>query len=118
MTSTTQQNMPGFRNGMTPEAYAALAAKVEQHYRDGLALLAAFFSQPDDVECEPVDDDVDHMTERDFLNLYGYPRSWDEEERQPPQRPNPTGVVEAMLRDTACSSDEMDSGLFEGLSDD
>ncbi|HDR8945458.1 TPA: hypothetical protein QDA71_002451 [Burkholderia vietnamiensis] len=64
------------------------------------------------------DDAVVHMTDRDFLNTYGYPASWDREVTQPRQRPNPTGVVEAMLRDTACSSDEMDAGLFEGLSDD
>jgi hypothetical protein len=64
------------------------------------------------------DDAVAHMTYRDVLNTYGYPASWDREVPQSRQRPNPTGVVEAMLRDTARSSDEMDVGLFEGMSDD
>jgi hypothetical protein len=53
------------------------------------------------------------MTDRDFLNTYGYPSSWDDEEPQP--RPAPAALAEAMLRDTACSSDEL---LFEGLGDD
>ena len=55
------------------------------------------------------------MTDRDFLNTYGYPASWDDEEPQPRQRPTPAAVAEVMLRDTACSSDEL---LFEGLGDD
>ncbi|MBF3831143.1 hypothetical protein [Burkholderia pseudomallei] len=73
-----------------------------------------FINQPDDEEGGPVVIETD----RDFRDRHGYPAEWDVEVPQPRRRPNPTGVVEAMLRDTACSSDEMDSGLFEGLSDD
>ncbi|MFM0593978.1 hypothetical protein [Paraburkholderia dilworthii] len=53
------------------------------------------------------------MTDRDFLNTYGYPASWDDEEPQPRPRPAPAGAIEAMLRDTAGSSDELDAGLFD-----
>lgn len=114
MTNRTNQKREPFY-WMPPEARAELAAKVQQHYRDGLARIAAFINQPDDDE---QGGPVVVETDRDFLDRYGYPAEWDKEERQPPQRPHPAGVIEAMLRDTACSSDEMDAGLFEGLSDD
>jgi len=57
----------------------------------------------------------DEMTDREFLDLYGYPASWDDEEPQPRQRPTPSAVAEAMLRDPTGSSDEL---LFEGLTHD
>jgi hypothetical protein len=58
----------------------------------------------------------DEMTDREFLDLYGYPASWDDEEPQP--RPAPGAVAEAMLRDAAGSSDEMDTGLFDHVRTD
>ncbi|MGF6570109.1 hypothetical protein [Paraburkholderia fungorum] len=71
--------------------------------------VAAFMLQPDDEEYGPVIVDTD----RDFRDQNGYPASWDEP--QPRQRPTPSAVVEAMLRDPAGSSDEL---LFEGLTHD
>lgn len=96
---------------MAPKARAALVAEVERTFDEAKATVAALINRAG------IDDDG-HMNDRDFLDRYGYPASWDHEVPQPRQRPTPAGVTEAMLRDTACSSDEMDAGLFEGLSDD
>lgn len=93
------------------EARAALVAEVERTFDEAKATVTAYINQAG------LDDDG-HLTDRDFLNTYGYPASWDNEVPQPRQRPTPAAVAEAMLRDTACSSDEMDAGIFEGLSDD
>ncbi|OLL33689.1 hypothetical protein BTH42_00495 [Burkholderia sp. SRS-W-2-2016] len=89
------------------EARAALVAEVERTFDEAKATIAAFINQAD---CDDGDE-----TDRDFMNRYGYPRSWDDEVPQPRQRPTPAGAIEAMLRSTACSSDEL---LFEGLTDD
>ncbi|HDR8950402.1 TPA: hypothetical protein QDA82_000671 [Burkholderia vietnamiensis] len=110
MTNRTNQKREPFY-GMPPEARAELAAKVQQHYREGLALIAAFINQPDDEEGGRVVVETD----RDFLDRYGYPPEWDEEEPQPRAHPTSGTVIEAMLRDTACSSDEMDAGLFDHM---
>ncbi|WP_205183716.1 hypothetical protein [Burkholderia sp. LMG 13014] len=74
--------------------------------------VAAFMLQPDDEEYGPVIVDTD----RDFRDQNGYPASWDEP--QPRQRPTASAVAEAMLRDTAGSSDELDASLFEGFDHD
>ncbi|WP_176322293.1 hypothetical protein [Burkholderia vietnamiensis] len=97
---------------MTPEARAAIVAAVEQVFNQAKATIVAFILQPDDDE-EPGPVIVD--TDREFRDQHGYPRSWDSEIPQPRQRPDPAAVAEAMLRDTATSSDEMDAGLFDSL---
>ncbi|RQT04341.1 hypothetical protein [Burkholderia contaminans] len=96
---------------MAPKARAALVAEVERTFDEAKATVTAFINQAG------LDDDG-HLTDRDFLDRYGYPASWDNEVPQPRQRPTPAAVVEAMLRDTAGSSDEMDAGLFEGIGHD
>ena len=93
------------------EARAALVAEVERTFDEAKATVAALINRAG------LDDDG-HMNDRDFLDRYGYPASWDHEVPQPRQRPTPAGVTEAMLRGTACSSDEMDAGLFEGIGHD
>ncbi|WP_343663232.1 hypothetical protein [Paraburkholderia tropica] len=114
---------------MTPEARAAIVAAVEQVFDQAKATIAAFILQPDDDE-EPgpviydagrVFEELDAenvMSEHDFLIMFGYPASWDAEAPQPRKRLDPTAMIEAMLRDSACSSDEMDEGLFEGIDHD
>ncbi|HDR9169552.1 TPA: hypothetical protein QDB40_003549 [Burkholderia vietnamiensis] len=112
---TIQADRDPFKR-MTPEARAAIVAAVEQVFDQAKATIAAFILQPDDDE-EPGSVIVD--TDRDFRDCYGYPASWDHEEvSQPRQRPTPGAMAEAMLRDTARSSDEMDEGLFEGIDHD
>ncbi|OBR53706.1 hypothetical protein [Paraburkholderia tropica] len=59
-----------------------------------------------------------HINPLYLRDLYGYPAAWDHEVLQPRKHPDPAGMVEASLRDTACSSDEMDTGLFEGIDHD
>ncbi|MBR7945389.1 hypothetical protein [Burkholderia cenocepacia] len=106
---------------MNPEARAAIVAAAEQVFSDAKATLAAFVNGADlDDEREPLQPTIDegYMTDRDFLDRYGYPASWDNEVPQPRSRPMPAAVAETMLRDTAGSSDELDAGLFEGLGDD
>ncbi|MCA8224833.1 hypothetical protein LGM69_25490 [Burkholderia multivorans] len=90
------------------EERAALVAEVERAFDKAKATITAFINQAD---C-----DDDDETDRDFMNRYGYPRSWDDEGPRP--CPAPAGAIEAMLRDPACSSDEMDAGLFEGFDHD
>jgi len=96
---------------MAPKARAALVAEVERTFDEAKATVTAFINQAG------LDDDG-HLTDRDFLDRYGYPRSWDNEVPQPRVRPTPAAVAEAMLRDAAGSSDEMDAGLFEGIDHD
>lgn len=104
MTNRTNKTRPAF-TWLPAEA----RAKIEQRFDEAKATLAAFINQAD------LDEDAGHMTDRDFLNTYGYPASWDSEVPQPRVRPTPAAVAEAMLRDTAGSSDEMDAGLFDSL---
>ncbi len=106
---TIQANREPFKR-LTPEARAPIVAAVEKVFDQAKATIVAFIMQPDDEEHGPVVVDTD----RDFLEQHGYPRSWDEEAPQPRQRPTPGAVDEAMLRDTARSSDEM-AGLLDGI---
>jgi hypothetical protein len=109
MTNQTNRATRVAFNWLPAEARAALVAEVERAFDEAKATIAAFINQAD---CD------DDETDRDFMNRYGYPRSWDDEEPQPRQRPTPAALAEAMLRGTACSSDEMDAGLFEGFDHD
>ncbi|MDR8731352.1 hypothetical protein [Burkholderia pseudomultivorans] len=95
---------------MRPAERTTLARTTEQAFEEAKSTVAAFIHQ--------TDRDDGRMTERDFLDRYGYPASWDNEVPQPRQRPTPAAVAEAMLRCTAGSSDEMDAGLFEGFDHD
>ena len=92
---------------MRPADRTTLARTTEQAFEEAKATVTAFINQ--------TDRDDGRMTDRDFLDRYGYPASWDNEVPQPRQRPTPAAVAEAMLRCTAGSSDEMDAGLFDHL---
>ncbi|PJO21634.1 hypothetical protein [Burkholderia glumae] len=92
---------------MRPAERTTLACTTEQAFEEAKSTVAAFINQ--------WDRDDGRMTDRDFLDRYGYPASWDNEVPQPRVRPTPAGVAEAMLRGTACSSDEMDAGLFDHI---
>ncbi|WP_186020501.1 hypothetical protein [Burkholderia gladioli] len=104
----TQADRDPFKR-MSPEARAAIQAAVDHVYAQACATLTAFMLQPDDDEPAP-------MIVDDHRDRYGYPAEWDQEVPQPRKRPDPAGMIEAMLRDTACSSDEMDdAGLFDDI---
>lgn len=107
---TIQANREPFKR-LTPEARAVIVAAVEKVFDQAKATIVAYILQPDDEEPGPVIVDTD----RDFRDRNGYPAAWDHEEvTQPRQRPTPGAVDEAMLRDTARSSDEM-AGLLDGI---
>ncbi|MEX3582025.1 MAG: hypothetical protein VB137_04185, partial [Burkholderia sp.] len=93
--------------GRLPQSLSVTQCPVFAGAGPAKATITAFINQAD---CDDGDE-----TDHDFMNRYGYPRSWDDEVPQPHQRPTPAGAIEAMLRGTACSSDEL---LFEGLADD
>lgn len=93
---------------MAPKARAALVAEVERTFDEAKATVAALINRAG------IDDDG-HMTDREHIDRYGYPASWDHEMPQPRVRPTSAAVVEAMLREVAGSSDEMDAGLFDHL---
>ncbi|MDR5646294.1 MULTISPECIES: hypothetical protein [Burkholderia] len=98
------------------EARAALVAEVERTFDEAKATVAAYTNQPDldDEPQQPAIDD-DCMTDRDFRDCYGYPASWDDEVPKPRSNPDAAGLIEGMLRDAACSSDELDGGLFDHM---
>lgn len=107
---TVQADRDPFKR-MTPEARAAIVAAVDHVFEHAKATFVAWINQPDDEEHGPVIYEAD----RDFRDCYGYPAAWDNEAPQPRKRLDPAGMIEAMLRDTACSSDE---GLFETIDHD
>ncbi|MDN4573661.1 hypothetical protein DBB29_08745 [Pandoraea cepalis] len=104
----TQADREPFKR-MNPESRAVIQSAVDQVY--ACAMLTAFMLQPDDEEPAP-------MIVDDHRDRYGYPADWDHEVPQSRKRLDPAGTIEAMLRDTACSSDELDTGLFEGIDHD
>ncbi|WP_186264230.1 hypothetical protein [Burkholderia gladioli] len=70
---------------MRPAERATLAHTTEQAFEEAKSTVAAFINQ------------------------------WDRDVPQPRQRPTPAAVAEAMLRDAAGSSDELDAGLFDHI---